>query len=108
MEEERADDEKTADHKQPENELCGIVCQEAQTNRFSNGTLRDHVVQVDVLIKHDRVVVPRLSRPEPDPTRSANKRSDHDQNDPLEKSSAEHPQRKSSLPERVVTIAEWI
>src|SRR5687768_4652724 len=108
VEEQRADDEEPAHHKHSEDELGGIVCQESQTYCFSNRTLRNHVVQVDVLIKHDRIVIPCLSRPEPDPTRSANKCADHDQKDPLKEAGAEHPQRKSSLPERVVTIAQRI
>src|SRR4029077_643044 len=66
------------------------------------------IVQIHVLIKHYRVLVPRLSRPEPDPTRASDKRANNHQKNPQQKAPAKHPKSETSLLERVVTISEGI
>src|SRR5215213_2776529 len=74
MKEQGADQEKPADHDKSKDKLTRIRREKMETKGIAN-----HVVKVDVLIEHDCVVVPPLSRPEPDPTRSSNKRADDDQ-----------------------------
>ncbi len=63
--------------------------------RLADAAGCDHVVQVDVLVEHDCVVIPRLARPEPDPAWSANERADDDQEDPHQKAPAKHSNRES-------------
>src|SRR6185503_16889737 len=66
------------------------------------------VVKIDVFVEHHRVVVPRLPRPEPDPTGSPNKGPNDDQQDPHQEAPAKHAYSKTALLERVVTVPERI
>src|SRR5215217_2510312 len=103
VEEQSAHQEEAADYNESKNKLPGVAGEKVQTK-----LLRDDVVQIDVLVEHDCVVIPRLSRPEPDPARPANKRADHNQKDPHQKARAKHPERKAPLLQRVVAVAERI
>src|SRR5215203_1454171 len=76
VKEERSDQIETRDNDQSKNKLERISREEPKMQSFPERALRDHVVQVYVLIKHYRIVVPRLSRPEPDPAWTTNKCSD--------------------------------
>src|SRR6185295_16045577 len=85
VQEERADQIEAADDNKPENKLRRILAEKMKIQ-----PLRNHVVQVDVLVEHHRVVIPRLTRPKPNPSRPADKRSDDDQKDPHQKAPAKH------------------
>src|SRR2546423_12746827 len=66
------------------------------------------VVEIDVLIKNHSIVIPRLTWPEPDPTGSSNKSPNNDQEDPHQEAPTKHAHSETALPQRVVTIAEWV
>src|SRR6476659_5213589 len=76
--------------------------------RLAYRARRNQIVEIDVLIKNDCVVVPRLSRPEPDPTRSTNEGADEDQKDPHQEAPTKHHDREASLAKRVVSVAQRI
>src|ERR1700682_1914021 len=66
----------------------------------------DNLMQVTIALVNDRVVVPGLSGPKPDPARAANKGADDNQQYPHQKAPTEHGQRKPSLFDCVIAIAE--
>jgi hypothetical protein len=68
----------------------------------------EQIVQVAVLVEHDGVVIPSLTGPEPDPTRPAYERADHDQDDPSEPADAEHAERKLALADRVIAVPQRV
>src|SRR5438132_7174098 len=104
MKEETADYIKASDDNRAENHLGDpIAADESQA-----GNRRHDFMQVAIAIKNDGVVVPSLSRPKPDPTRAANERADKNQQDPHQKTPAEHRDRKPTLLDRVITIAQRI
>src|ERR1044071_3202962 len=103
MKEERADQIETAHDNKPEDKLRRILAEKMKIQ-----LLRNHVVQIDVLVEHYRVMIPGLSRPKPDPTGTTNKRPDHNQHDPHREACAKHPERKATLLECVITVAERV
>src|SRR2546423_14476611 len=65
-------------------------------------------MKVAIAIEDDSVVVPRLSRPEPNPTWSTNKCADKNQQNPHQKAPIEHVEGKTTLTQRVITVAQRI
>ena len=76
--------------------------------QFAYATRGNPVVEVDILVEHYRVVVPRLAGPEPDPTRTTHECADEDQHDPHQKAPAEHSHRKPALLDRVIAIPKRV
>src|SRR5260221_263011 len=104
MEEQRADKVESSNHDRAEDRFgdpTGIENSKA-------GNAANNLVQVAVAIENYRVVIPGLTRPEPNPARPANECSNEDQKNPHQKPPTEHVHRKPSLPQRVVTDAERI
>src|SRR6185436_18431111 len=77
VEKQRSHEVKAAHHDQTKDELERISRQKSKMQRLANRACGNHVVQVDVLVEHHCVVIPSLSRPEPDPTWTTNKRPYH-------------------------------
>src|ERR1043165_6502753 len=104
MKEKSADDVERADDHQAKHELGNPVrLQEPETRKPGH-----NFMQIASAVENYCVVVPSLSRPEPDPTRSANESADDDQEDPHQESPVEHVHRKAALAQRVVTVAQRI
>ena len=76
--------------------------------RLSDPAGSYQVVQVYVFVENYRVVIPGLAGPKPDPARTADESSDNDQRDPHQEAGAEHCNRKSALPKRVIAIAKRV
>src|SRR5712691_6201556 len=108
MKEQPSQDVETTYYQQSEDELKRIGGKKTQVQQFADATRRDPIVQIYVLVKHDRVVVPSLSRPKPNPAWPTNERADEDQKDPHQKAPAKHANRETPLPECVVAIAQRI
>src|SRR5205814_5699581 len=68
----------------------------------------DYLVQVAVAVEHDGVVIPRLPRPEPNPSRPAYESADEDEYDPHEESPEEHRDGELPLLPCVVAVAQRV
>src|SRR6185369_13998928 len=82
VKEQTADEIETADDDCPEKGLDHPVRIQQTESRNAESLAKkiaDDFMQVAITIEHDRVVVPGLARPEPNPARSANERADEDQ-----------------------------
>src|SRR5205085_9007801 len=86
VKEQPADEVETADHERAEDEL-------ARHTRDA-----EDFMQVAVAIIDDRVEIPTLSRPEPNPAGAAYERADDDQRDPHEEAPQNHRNRERALP----------
>src|SRR5437667_1607476 len=99
MKEQRANDIKPTDDDQPEDRLGDPVAPDETEARNRS----DDLMQVAIAIKHDGVVIPGLSRPEPNPARSADECADENQQNPHQKYTGEHVHRETPLIDRVIT-----
>src|SRR5437879_3725971 len=104
MEKQHPDDIEAAYHNRAEDHLRDPVAADEPQAR----NRRHDLVQIAIAVKDDGAVVPGLAGPEPNPAGAANKRADKNQQNPHQKSPAEHVYRKPSLPERVIAVAERI
>src|SRR5205814_1587103 len=73
VEEQAADEEDEADHERAEDRLPRVEVQKRQA------PAGDDLVKVAVAVEHDGVVIPRLPRPEPNPTGPAYESADEDE-----------------------------
>src|ERR1700680_1531873 len=102
MEEKRANHIEPANDDQPEDCLRDPVAPD-KTQAWNRS---DNLMQGAVAIKDDRVVIPSLSRPEPNPARPAYERADENQQNPHQKAPGEHVHCEPPLLNRVITVAE--
>src|SRR6185503_10337836 len=104
MEKQHADQEKCRHHNQPEEGLHHPI----RIKNGQAGPIGNNFVQIPITVKNNCIVVPRLSRPKPNPARSADESTDYNQEDPHQESPAEHVYGEAPLPVGVIAVTQWI
>src|SRR5687768_2897924 len=101
MEEKSARYEKQSDNNRAKNRFQHPRSRKQREPR----QIRNDVMQVSVAIVDHRIVIPRLTRPEPNPTRAPYECANDNQKNPLKKTGAKHPQRHSPLLDCVIAVS---